>query len=78
MRRGLRDGRRWVGLISVTLSENVPPTDMAQASPQIWEGSLELSGNYLYGNSDRAIPSARSALCATTVSDTCCDSIRAS
>ena len=39
-----------------------PTVTTAQAPATVWERSIELSGNYLYGNTDQAILSARTSL----------------
>jgi hypothetical protein len=48
--------RRLIGLVSGAAS-------LAQAqAPKVWERTLELSGNYLYGNTEQAILSARTGV----------------
>lgn len=48
--------RRVLGLLGGTAG-------LVQAqAPQVWERTLELSGNYLYGNTEQAILSARSGV----------------
>ncbi len=62
MMRWQRSDRAWRLVVALAAMVLVGRSASGQAPSTVWERSLELSGNYLYGNNDQAILSARTGV----------------